>query len=551
MNIKASIILTLSLCLAFNAFTQNYKAPENATFTRQDSLRGSITPERAWWDLNYYHLDVKIHIDEKRISGKNKVRYRVVSENQTMQIDLQEPMKILAAQQDGQALEVKREGTIHWIKLTKKQVVGSYEEVEITFDGIPTEAVRPPWDGGITWQKDANGNHFVASACQGIGASVWWPCKDHPADEPDSVLISVNVPKNLMDVSNGRLRKVESHKDKTKTYHWFVSNPISSYGININIGDYVNFSEKYDGEEGELDLDYYVLKDNLKKAKVQFKDGARTIEAFEYWFGPYPFYKDSYKLVEAPYLGMEHQSSVTYGNGYQNGYKGRDLSGTGQGLKFDFIIVHESGHEWFANNITNKDKADMWIHESFTNYSESLFLEYFYGINAGSEYVIGTRKNIENQFPIVGIYGVNNEGYSGTDMYYKGGNMLHTLRQIVNNDVKWRSILRGLNSTFYHQTVTTAQIENYIIEQSGLKLKAFFDQYLRDNRVPIFEYYQRDGKLNYRWTNANPTFEMPLKVNIAKKATWLNPTTTWQELEMTENTRIKIDGNFYIGVMRD
>ena len=551
MKLKDSFILTLSLCLVFNALAQNYRAPENTTFSRQDSLRGSITPERAWWDLNYYHLQVKIHIEEKRISGKNKVRYKVVSENQTMQIDLQEPMQILEVKQDGKSLVVKREGMIHWIELIKKQEVGKYEELEITFDGMPTEAVRPPWDGGITWQKDANGNPFIASACQGIGASVWWPCKDHPADEPDSVLISVNVPKNLVDVSNGRLRKVESLKDKTKTYHWFVSKPISSYGININVGDYVSFSEKYDGEAGELDLDYYVLKDNLKKAKVQFKDGARTIEAFEYWFGPYPFYNDSYKLVEAPYLGMEHQSSVTYGNGYQNGYKGRDLSGTGQGMKFDFIIVHESGHEWFANNITNKDKADMWIHESFTNYSESLFLEYYYGKEAGNEYVIGTRKRIENRFPIIGIYGVNNEGYSGTDMYYKGANMLHTLRQVINNDVKWRSILRGLNSTFYHQAVTTAQIEDYISEQSGLKLEAFFNQYLRSNQVPIFEYYQRNGKLNYRWTNANPAFDMSLKVNIAKKEIWLNPTTTWQELEMEQSAKINIDGNFYIGVMRD
>lgn len=530
---------------------QNYKAPTNTTFTRQDTLRGSITPERAWWDLNYYHLDIKVNIDQKSIEGKNTVRYKVLDENQTIQIDLQEPMRILTATQNGKQLKVKREGTIHFIELVKKQEIGSYEEMEITFSGKPKEAVRPPWDGGITWQTDANGLPFVASACQGIGASIWWPCKDHPADEPDSVLISVNVPKNLMNVSNGRLRKIEKHKNKTKTYHWFVSNPISSYGVNINIGDYVNFAEKYQGENGMLDMGYYVLKDNLKKAKEQFKDGARTIEALEYWFGPYPFYEDSYKLVEAPYLGMEHQSSVTYGNGYQNGYKGRDLSGTGQGMKFDFIIVHESGHEWFANNITNKDKADMWIHESFTNYSESLFLEYHYGKEAGNEYVIGTRKNIQNQYPIIGVYGVNNEGFSGTDMYYKGGNMLHTIRQIVNDDKKWRGILRGLNSTFYHQTVTTQQVEDYISNQSGLKLKPVFDQYLRDNRIPIFEYYQRDGKLNYRWTSVNPEFNMPLKVNIAQKEVCLKPTTEWQEMSLPEDSTLKIDGNFYIGVMED
>jgi aminopeptidase N len=297
-------------------------------------------------------------------------------------------------------------------------------------------------------------------------------------DEPDSMLISVNVPDNLMDVSNGRLRSVEIKANKTKTYNWFVSNPISNYGVNINIGDYVHFSEVFKGEKGDLDCDYYVLKDNLEKAKEQFRQVPMMLKAFEHWFGPYPFYEDSYKLVEAPYLGMEHQSSVTYGNGFKNGYLGTDLSRTGWGLKFDFIIVHESGHEWFANSITYKDIADMWVHESFTNYSENLYVEYYYGKEAGSEYVIGSRRNIKNDRPVVGIYDVNYEG-SG-DMYYKGGNMLHTLRQIINDDEKWRGILRGMNGDFYHQVVTGEQIENYLSEKTGLNLTSIFDQYLRD-----------------------------------------------------------------------
>src|SRR5690606_7352637 len=253
-----------------------------------------------------------------------------------------------------------------------------------------------PWDGGFSWKKDDNGNDFVATSCQGLGASVWWPNKDHMYDEVDSMLISVRVPKALMEVSNGQLRGVEDHKDGTNTYHWFVNNPINNYGVNVNIGDYVHFSEDYNGEKGILKMDYYVLKYNLEKAKQQFKDAPRMMEAFEHWFGPYPFYEDGYKLVEVPYLGMEHQSSVTYGNGFENGYLGRDLSGTGWGLKFDFIIIHESAHEWFANNITYKDIADMWIHESFTAYAESIFVEYFYGKKAGAEYVIGTRRGIQN-----------------------------------------------------------------------------------------------------------------------------------------------------------
>ena len=244
------------------------------------------------------------------------------------------------------------------------------------------------------------------------------------------MLISVRVPEGLMDVSNGRLRKVDTHKDKSKTFHWFVANPISNYVVNLNVSDYVHFSEKYEGEKGTLDCDYYVLPYHLEAAKKQFKDVARMLQAFEHWFGPYPFYEDGFKLVEVPYPGMEHQSSVTYGNGFENGYGGRDVSGTGWGFKFDFIIIHEAGHEWFANNITYKDIADMWVHEGFTAYSENLFLDYHYGKEASAEYVIGTRKNIRNDRPIIGVYDVN---YSGSgDMYSKGANLLHTLRQIVN-----------------------------------------------------------------------------------------------------------------------
>ena len=364
-------------------------------------------------------------------------------------------------------------------------------------------------------------------------------------DEVEGMTISVNVPGDLMDVSNGRLQDVKKLKDGTKTYTWVVTNPINNYGVNINIGDYVSFSEKYQGEKGILDLDYYVLKDNLAKAKAQFKDVPRMLQAFEHWFGPYPFYEDSYKLVEVPYLGMEHQSSVTYGNGYKNGYRGRDLSGTGWGLKFDFIIIHESGHEWFANNITYKDIADMWIHESFTNYSESLFVEYHYGKEAGYEYVRGLRKNISNDKPIIGHYNVNNEGSS--DMYYKGANMLHTIRQIINNDDEWRSILRGMNSAFYHQTVSTKQIEDFISTEAGVDFSKVFDQYLRDVRIPTLEYYSQDGNLFFRWANAVADFDMPVKVTIDGKEQLLKPTINWNSMTFSKaDIKLTIDPNFYV-----
>jgi aminopeptidase N len=514
-------------------------------FTRQDTLRGSITKERAWWDVKYYHLNIKVNPADSTITGSNTIKYQVVQEYNSMQIDLQNPMEINKVIQDGKVLKYKREGNAFFIELIAPQTKGAIKEITIFYGGKPKVAVNPPWDGGITWKKDSNGNPFIASSCQGLGASVWWPNKDHMYDEVDNMLISVNVPKNLTDVSNGRLLSVKQLKDGTKTYNWYVSNPINNYGVNINIGDYVSFSEKYKGEKGDLDCSYYVLRDNLAKAKKQFQDVPKMLKAFEHWFGPYPFYEDSYKLVEAPYLGMEHQSSVTYGNGFQNGYRGRDLSGTGWGLKFDFIIIHESGHEWFANNITYKDIADMWIHESFTNYSESLFVEYYYGKEAGFEYVLGTRKGIKNDKPIIGNYDVNNEG-SG-DMYPKGGNMLHTLRQIVNDDEKWRGILRGLNSTFYHQTVTTKQIEDYLSQQVGIDLSTVFNQYLRDTRIPTLEYFFKDNQVGYRWTNCVSGFNMPVKVTLNGKEELLQPETEWKSIPVnSENSKLETDKNFYV-----
>ncbi len=532
-------LLALFLCTISIGFAQESK------FTRQDSLRGSITPERAWWDLTYYHLDIVVDPDKKTISGKNTILYKVLKEHDIIQIDLQPPLKIEKVLQNNKELEIKSEGNAHFITLKEPQKENSIQAIDVFYSGKPREAVNAPWDGGISWKKDTNGKHFVASSCQGLGASVWWPNKDHMYDEVDSLLISVNVPKNLMNISNGRLRDVYDYPNDTKTFHWFVDNPINNYGVNINIGDYVHFGEKYKGEKGTLDMDYYVLRDNLEKAKKQFKDAPKMMKAFEHWFGPYPFYEDSFKLVEVPYLGMEHQSSVTYGNKYRNGYLGRDLSESGWGLKFDFIIIHEAGHEWFANNITYKDAADMWIHEGFTAYSENLFLDYYYGKKASAEYVVGTRKNIQNDKPIIGAYDVNNEGSS--DMYYKGANMLHTLRQLIEDDEKWRSILRGLNKDFYHQTVTTKQIEDYISKATGIDLTQFFDQYLRTTKIPVLEYQFKNGKLEYRYTDIIEKFDMPVRIFIDEKPHWIQPNATWQTKEFKGDV-IEVDSNFYVNV---
>ncbi|MFZ1677249.1 MAG: M1 family metallopeptidase [Saprospiraceae bacterium] len=538
---KKRFCLLVAYCILFIACHVSAQP-----FTRQDTLRGSITPQRAWWDLKFYDLSIDFDIDQKFIKGSNTISFDVIMPEQTMQIDLQEPLAITSAIYKRQELTYTREGNVYWIKFPYPLISGTKDKVTINYEGHPVEAVHPPWDGGLTWSTDDHEAPFVATSCQGLGSSVWWPCKDHMYDEPDSMSISITVPPDLMDVSNGHLRSIDYHPDGRNTYHWFVKNPINNYGVNANIGRYTHWSDTMQGEKGILDLDFFVLQDDYDKAREQFKDVYRTIRAFEYWFGPYPFYEDGYKLVQVPYLGMEHQSSVTYGNKFKMGYLGMDLSSTGWGLKWDFIIVHESAHEWWANNITYKDMADMWIHESFANYAESIFLDYYYGRQAANEYVQGIRAKIENKKPIIGPYNVNQEG--SKDMYYKGGNMLHTIRTMLNDDVLWRSVLRGLQQEFYHQTVTTAQIEEYISKKTNQDLHTFFNQYLRDPRVPVLEYQVKENTIRFRYADIVEGFNMPLRVTIAaKRKIWIQPNAQWQSVEQgIPVDTFEVDPNFYI-----
>ena len=542
MKTKFSVLFILLITSSITIEAQGLLEDKNI-FTRQDTLRGTITPERIWWDVTHYHLEVKVDPDNKYISGTNTIQYEVLKSHNVMQIDLQTPLNLTKATQFGEELQIKHDGNAHFITLKASQKVGVTNSIKLYYEGYPKEAVRAPWDGGFSWKKDENNKHFVATSCQGLGASVWWPNKDHMYDEVNSMDMYVTIPKGLMNVSNGRLKSIVENNDNTITTHWYVVNPINNYGVNINIGDYVHFSEVFKGEKGDLDMDYYVLRDNLEKAKEHFKDAPKMMKAFEHWFGPYPFYEDGFKLVEVPYLGMEHQSSITYGNKYKKGYLGNDLSKTGWGLKFDFIIIHEAGHEWFANNITYKDIADMWIHEGFTAYSEGLYLEYHYNKQAGDEYTVGKGKDINNDRPIIGYYNVN-KGGSG-DMYNKGAYMLHTLRQLIDNDEKWRMILRGLNKTFYHQTVTTKQVEDFLSKETGIDLTKFFNQYVRDVRIPTIEYEIKNDVLKFRYTNIIENFDMPIKIHINGSEKWLFPKAEWQTMS-TKADDIKIDDNFLV-----
>lgn len=521
---------------------------QNSIFTRQDSLRGNTEGLRKEWNVKKYEIEIIPNLDNHILSGKQKITFDCNKIN-TLQIDLQEPMIIDRVELQEKSVTFYREENVYWINLGKKRKRKN-SVLTIRFHGKPKEAVNPPWDGGWIWSKDQNGKPFVSVACQGLGASSWFPCKDSQADEPEwGSTLSIEIPDSLTAVSNGKLVKKATHSNSRNVTHiWEVKNPINAYNIIPYIGDYVYSSDTFRGIEGTLKLNYYVLNGHQEKAKNQFTDVKKMLEAFEYWFGPYPFYEDEYKLVESPHLGMEHQSAIAYGNKFKKGYLGIDLSGTGYGLDWDFIIIHESGHEWFGNSITSKDVADMWIHESFTTYSEALFIEYYKGKKIAEAYVVGLRKKIENDIPIVGTYGVNREG-SG-DMYNKGANMIHTIRRIINDDDKFRKLLLEMNLKFKHKTVRTQDIENFMIAFSGKNLKPIFDQYLRTIKIPELQINKiNETSFTYIWNNVVSGFDMPVKIVInGKNESWLMPTTVEQTyLSASEMIKdIKVDVGFYI-----
>jgi len=556
MKLSRSLIIVLAI-LSFKAQAQ-LGIPKNE-FTLADTLRGSLTsPLRTCYDIDYYHLDVKFDIDNKFISGSTLFKFTSTQDFTKLQFDLFSNLKVEKVIYKGQELPYTREFNAVFVTFPATIKKGSKDKFTVFYSGNPIQAKNAPWDGGVVFTKDSLGKPWVATACQGMGASVWWPNKDQQADEVDSALISISVPTGLKDVSNGRLRKVTDLGNGYTRFDWFVANPINNYDIEANIGDYTHFSDSFDGEKGKLSLDYWVLPYHIEQAKKQFGDNVkRMLQSHEHWFGPYPFYEDGYKLIETPYLGMEHQSGTAYGNHFVNGYysrgEGVDLSHTGWGLKWDYIIIHESGHEWFGNSITSKDLGDMWIHESFTDYSESLFVETFYGKQAGLEYVHGLRRGIANDSPIVGPYGVNKEG--SEDMYDKGSVILNMVRTIINDDEKWRGILRGLNKTFYHQTVTYNDIVNYIVDKSGMNLAPVFDQYLHYRTIPILEFATVNGKLNCRWTSCVKGFNMPVKIKIKNgEYQFITPGTRLSpvNIEGINKDNFEVDTfNYYIGILVD
>ena len=545
---KGCVPVLAILCLLQATSCSGQPLQQKKGFTRQDSLRGTITPERAWWDVTSYRVGVNPDPVTRAIEGKCEIQFRVLNPGSRMQIDLQEPMQISVAYlTKEERLPFQRDGNVYYIQFPKQLDKGSLHTITFVFHGNPKIAARPPWDGGWIFTKDSLGRPWMSVACQGLGASVWYPCKDHQSDEPDSAFINVAIPDTLVAVSNGRFLGKESFSAGMMTYRWAVKNPINNYNIVPYIGKYKSWNETYDGEKGKLDCEYWVLDYNLEKAKEQFKQVQPMLKCFEHWFGPYPFYEDGFKMVQSPHLGMEHQSAIAYGNRFQNGYLGKDLSASGWGNKWDFIIIHEAAHEWFGNNITTNDLADMWVHEGFGAYSETIYTGCQFGKEAGNDYLVGVRKGIRNDIPIIGHYGVNQEG-SG-DMYPKAASMLHTIRQIINNDEKFRQILRGLNSTYYHKTVNTKDVEAYMSREAGIDFSKIYDQYLRTVQIPVLEYKLSPRSVNYRWANCIDGFDMKVKVKLnGEREEWIQPSNNWKTLNVNgfDGKSFAVDRNFYV-----
>jgi len=564
--------LLLAFLLCSTALAQAQLGEDRSTFTRSDSLRGSIGPYRSWWDVSAYAVTVRPNLVERSIQGSTTITFGAFSDGQRMQIDLQEPLVVDSIttlieapipMPDGRFVGVtslkvpvafERDGDVIWVDLPERMEAYQGSVLTIHYHGVPRAAINPPWDGGWIWKKDPQGNPWVSVACQGLGASVWYPCKDHQSDEPEEgATLRIIVPDSLQGIGNGHLRGTWPNGDGTTTWEWQVSSPINTYNLIPYIGKYAHWNEVYAGVDGPLQCDYWVLAGNEAKGREQFKQVPDMLRCFEAWLGPYPFYADGYKLVEAPHLGMEHQSAIAYGNGFVNGYRGMDLSGSGHGLKWDYIIIHESGHEWYGNSITSADIADMWVHEGFTDYTETIYTECQQGKEAAENYLVGLRKNIRNDRPIIGPYGVNQEG-SG-DMYYKGANLIHMVRHIV-GDSTFKAMLLEMGRQFSHSVVTSNQIEAFMI---GFDVRTrerlnthLFDQYLRDTRIPVLEHAVRKKRLWVRWTNCNDSLSMPVRLNVDGTPATVNCTRQWTAMDRRVNKRtpIAVDRAWYVGSRR-
>ncbi len=501
-----------------------------APSTRAVELRGQYGPFRANNDLLSYHLDIRIDPDKKTIAGKNTIRFKMLKDDTRIQLDLADPLKVDKITQGTTELKYERDSGALFIDFPQPQKAGTEVSVDVAYSGTPGVSGR---FGGFVFGADPAGRPWIYSSCEGQGGSCWWPCKDQWKDEVENMEISVAVPTALSDISNGKLLGKTDLGDGYTRWDWQVSYPINCYCVSVNVGDYVHFDDKYK----DVPMDFYCLPEDLEKAKVTFAQAKGMLEAYDHFFGEYPFKNDGYKLVQASYTGMEHQSAVTYGNGFRNGYGGRDWTGVGISPRFDFIIIHESGHEYWGNAVTAADPADMWIHEGWTTYMEGLYVEYRWGKDDGIKYVNGYKSKVQNRAPILVPRGMNTE--PGQDQYFKGALFLNTLRSVIDDDTKWFALLHDCFQHFKYQDILTEEIVAWFNQQTGMNLTPMFDEYLRHAALPVLElkFDEAAGTVAYRWKADEAAFAMPIKVGTKDHWDLINPTAVWQ----TMKTSVKKD----------
>jgi len=497
--------------------------PRPAPPTHADILRGAYGPYRANNDLLFYHLDVRVDPEKKFIIGKNTIRFKMLKDDTRIQLDLVDALHIDKILFGAAELKYERDSGAVFVDFPAKLRKGRVYSIDFYYSGNPIESGR---FGGFTFKKDPSGHPWINTACEGQGASVWWPNKDQWRDEVENMEISVAIPSDLVDVSNGKFIAKTDLGDGYTRWDWHVQYPINNYDVSLNIGNYVHFADRL----GDLPLDFYALPEDLDKAKKQFTQAKGMIEAYQHYFGEYPFKKDGYKLIEAPYSGMEHQTAVTYGNHFANGYLERDWTGVGISPRFDFIIIHESGHEWFGNAITAADVSDMWIHEGWTTYLESLYVEYMYGHDDAIKYLGGYKSKVQNRQPIITERGAHRT--PPQDMYFKGALFLNTLRSVVNDDKRWWALLHDLFQHFKYRNIMTEDMVAYFNKKTGMNLTPVFDQYLRHTAIPTLElkFDDAQGSVSYRWKVDEPAFAMPIRVRAKDPWQIIQPTAEWKSM---------------------
>lgn len=550
--IRPNKLLFCSCCLLFLVLRPSYgqfNFYANEVFTRADTLRGMLRPERTCYDVHYYDLQVDVFPQTQTIQGKVEIHFMARTNFDRLQIDLFENMKLSSITFEGKKLAYERIDNAVFIRFPS-QPKGKQTFFTVYFEGKPIAANNPPWDGGFVWRKSADDSPWIGVACEGIGASLWWPNKDHLSDEPDSMRIHVSVPKPLYAVSNGELEGTTEDGDR-QTFHWLVSYPINNYNVTLNIADYTHWQETYTAKDGStMPLDYYVLKENENKARKHFQQVPEVLSCFEQYFGKYPFWEDGYALVETPYLGMEHQGAIAYGNRYMRGYLGSMIP---RDQDWDYIIVHETGHEYFGNSISCNDHAEMWIHESFTTYMEALFIECKYSYEDAVSYLQSQRAYVENQQPILGPMHVNWDRWKGSDHYYKGALILHTLRSVFNDDDLWFRTLKSLHTENKRSHMTTFEVIEHFDRVVEQDLKPFFQQYLSYAKIPCLVYeIKQTGNgttVAYKWEAEVPNFDMPVQIGMPGKYKRVYPKTTeWQEVRLPRmrSAQFKVAKELYL-----